>query len=81
MFQVSEAFGVEIEEVLKVEGIQSNAVTRRRVEVVQDPLPPTIVPPAQVKTFLSGIAQSVGVGANLLTIGAAITGIAACNVM
>lgn len=80
IFQVSEAFGNDIEEVLKAEGVRSTAIVRHREEVAQ-PLPPTIVPPAKSADFLKGISKSVGMGANLVGIGLSIAGLAACNVM
>jgi len=77
---VSESFGKDLEEVLKVQGIRSKSIVKR-TEKVGRKNPPTIVNPRQAGDFLEGIARSVGIGANLLTIGASIAGLAACNVM
>jgi hypothetical protein len=80
MFQVSEAFGEDIEEVLKGEGVRSDAIVRQRKEVVE-PIPPTIVPKEKATDFLAGIQKSVGIGASLLSVGVSIAGLASYNVM
>jgi hypothetical protein len=80
MFCVSQEFKKDLEEVLKSQGIRSQAIVQRR-ETVAKSLPPTIVPAKNAGSFVSGIAKSVGVGANLLSIGATIAGLAAYSVM
>lgn len=81
MFQVSEDFGTDLQEVLRAEGITSQAIVRQRDQIARPVLPATVVPAERASTFLQGISRSVGVGANLLSIGASIAGLAACNVM
>ena len=78
MFQVSEAFSNDIEDVLLAQGIRSNAIVRRKQTIDRPVTIPTV---ARSKTFLGGVANSVGVGANLITVGAAVAGLASCTVM
>lgn len=78
IFQVSEAFGNDLEDVLAAEGIRSTAMIRRRQEVVR---PMQIIEQARQTSMLNGIANTVGIGGSLFSIGASIAGIAACNVM
>ena len=84
MFQVSEAFGKDMDEVLRAEGIQSRAIVRRK-ETKSTPQsyanPPDMPANARKSGFLEGIAMSTGVGANLVTIGATLAGLASCTVM
>ena len=81
MFQVSEAFSKDIEEVLLVQGIRSQAIVRRR-EQSNSNIPPITLPTAARRPeYLESIARSVGIGANLVTIGAAVAGLASCSVM
>ena len=79
-FQSSKAFGNGIEEVLKAEGVRSQAIVRHREEITT-PIPPTIAPPERASDFLHGLAKTVGIGANLVVIGLSIAGLAACSVM
>ena len=84
MFQVSEAFGKDMDEVLRAEGIRSQAIVRRK-ETKSTPQsyanPPAMPAAAQSSGFLKGIAKSVGVGANIVAIGATLAGLASCTVM
>ena len=84
MFQVSEAFGKDMDEVLRAEGIRSQAIVRRK-ETKSAPQsyanPPAMPAAARSSGFLQGIATSVGVGANLVTIGATLAGLASCTLM
>lgn len=68
MFQVRESLGKDVEEVLKAEGVNSRAIVRRRDEVAI-PIPPNVVPPERVGNFLGGIIKSIGVGANIVSLG------------
>ena len=84
MFQVSEAFSQDMDEVLRAEGIRSRAIVRRK-EKKSTPQsyanPPAMPAAARSSGFLNGIAMSVGVGANLVTIGATLAGLASCTLM
>ena len=73
-----------MDEVLRAEGISSQAIVRRK-ETNSTPQsyanPPNMPANARKSGFLEGIALSTGIGANLVTIGATLAGLASCTVM
>jgi hypothetical protein len=96
MFQVSEAFGRDLESALTAEGISSDAIIRRRDQLAR---PIDILKIAR-QSNLVGIwadtvtnetrggssrtglvANGMSIGASLATFGSAIVGVAACAVM
>lgn len=67
MFQVSEVFGEDFEDVLLSQGIRGQAIVRRMTTVFR--APQNLVTKQVIsQDFLQGIATSVGIGANLSTI-------------
>jgi hypothetical protein len=96
MFQVSEAFGVDLEDSLTAEGIRSTAIVRKKDQLAR---PADVLTMAQQSNLVGNVtntvrnetkggssklgltASSMSIGASLLTIGSAIVGVAACTVM
>lgn len=96
MFQVSEAFGRDLEDALTAEGIRSTAIVRKKDQLAR---PAEVLTMARQSNLVGNVVNTVrnetrggsssmalqtnglSMGASLLTIGSAIAGVAACTVM
>lgn len=83
MFQVSEACERDLEEVLNVQGIRSQAIVRRKEREIPRTYenPPNMPEAVRKPEFLDRLLTTVGVGANIITVGATLAGLASCTVM
>jgi hypothetical protein len=96
MFQVSEAFGKDLESALTAEGIRSTAIVRKKDQLATQT---DILKLARQGNLVGNVANTVrnetrggssraglignglSIGASLATLGSAIVGVAACEVM
>ncbi|KAL6154125.1 hypothetical protein ACJBU6_07411 [Exserohilum turcicum] len=95
MFQVSEAFGKDLEDALTAEGIRSTAIVRHRDKLArqtdilkmakQSNLVGNVADTVNNETIGSSgsrlVTNGVSIGASLATFASAIVGVAACTVM